>query len=149
MTVAIVAICFGVALVGVASLLGWQIYRGDARSDQLTTERAAHSKTRLELERATWERDQHAKEIDAANRTIDALVKERSNAKPNGDLDKRDVVTRLVRAAAEQARAARTDRAGEVPAGDKQAVPAREPAAADKAPAVLPVGPLDPNEPLL
>lgn len=141
-----------VALTAIGALV-WAVRRGDVRgderTDQLAKERFDHAATRLELERARFERDQHAKEIDAANRTIAALVKMQRSKHANADLPVTDVVTRLVRAAAEEARAAAADRASTVPAEPAPAVPPR--AAADEAEdaEVLSAESLDPEQPLL
>lgn len=140
MTAAVVALA--VALVGAMSAIGWLVYRSLAAADQLAAMDDERDKAAIEAERLAFELDATKKRLADAERTIDALGKE-PRAKPNADLDARDVTER-VRRAAEQARAA----AGSaVPArADRAEVHPPDAAGGSQAAEVQPAGPLDPNE---
>ncbi len=142
MTIAVIAVSI-VALAAIGAL-GWQIYRADSRGDQLVKEREAHAATTLERDRLRFELQNAKDELAIAEQTADELAKESEVEEPNSDLDKRDVATR-VRRAAEQARAAEARRTSLVFAKDED-VPTSA-AATDAKPAeVRATGSLDPDE---
>lgn len=139
-------IALAIGFVVMASVLGWQIIRGDTRADQLIEERAAHQTTRAKLERREFELKHASDALLAANRriaTLSAAAEKRIDEPVNADLAPGDVHARRVRAAV-KAKAAAARGASAVPA--EPAAPVRaETDPAEPVAAAVP-GRLDTNE---
>jgi hypothetical protein len=145
--VAFTALAVGFVVLG--GLIGWQIYRGDSRADQLIKERDAHTTTRARLERSEFERKKFESALaEALQRiaTLSAAAEKEVDEPVNEDLAPDDVESRRVRAAI-KARAAEARRASSVSAVSPiEAVPSKTDSAGASTSAVSSVGSLDPNE---
>jgi len=150
MGVAVIALAIALAgaIVAIVALALGRVSDTKEASKQITDERVAHTKTNGELERVRFELRVTADKLAHAEDTIEVLAKETPDANPNADLPPDAVRARAVRAAI-KAKAAAARRAGEVPAGAGEPMHPSEAAGAASSTEVLPVGSLDPNEPLL
>lgn len=139
------AITLAIAIAGMLPVIAWLVYGRISDGRALLVMDDERDKAVQRAERLSWESEQKDKALDAAAKTIDALLKEKRHAKPNADLADDDVLSRGVRAA-EEARAGGGD---PISTSTVDPVPSREAAGAAKASEVLPSGLLDPNESLL